>query len=432
MKKRLSLEAISFQDGKFFQELTDVIGKIRNNTELFTMKSPEFFRSDTVSELGRVIKKYTNLGVEFKDGELTGFATEILWINSNHIFIDQDAVDMVMTFDQTADPQSTITKMLTSLNKKYIKGGVSLRESKVWGDYEKIPVVIYTPRNMLCDNLFFSPEECAAIILHEVGHSFISLEMVGRTVRTNQVLGGLSKCLGKSVTQEDRVAVYINTAKDLKMTSAQADALKDCKSEAQLATILLDAEITKSKSELGASIYDVNSCEMMADQFTSRHGAGKALVTGLEKLLTLYGQSRSGVFWGQIVGIMLSILVIMSLPGLGALLVLFLVIFGPDKSAQIYDKPLDRILRIKRDSIERLKSHDLSNVQRAQTLSTISAIEEVEARDNLPGELLWAEKVAYYLRPSYRTAHKYEMLQKELESFGNNNLFAKAAQLKSV
>lgn len=432
MKQRLTLETISFQDGKLFQELSEAIGHIRNDTELFTMKPPEFFRSDTVSELGRIIKKYTNLSVELKDGELTGFATEILWINSNHIFIDQDAVDMVMAFDETFNPQSTISKMMATLNKKYIKGGVSLNESKVWGDYEKIPVVIYVPRNMLCDNLFLSTEECAAIILHEVGHSFITLEMVGRTVKTNQILSGLSKCLSRNITQEDRVAVYINTAKDLKMTSAQADALKDCKNEAQLATILLDAEIVKSKSELGASIYDVNSCEMMADQFANRHRAGKALVTGLEKILTLYGQSRSGVFWAQVIGVVISILVITALPGLGIILVLLMVIFGPDKSAQIYDKPLDRILRIKRDNIEHLKSQDLSSAQRAQTLSIISAIEEVEQRDNLPGELLWAEKVAYFLRPSYRAAHKYEMLQKELESFGNNDLFAKAAQLQSV
>lgn len=455
MINKLTLEALAFQSTDFFDELTAAITELRNGVDLSNLNRKKFFDGGRFDRMAAVIQKYTNLEVKFKNGDASGFATEIIFVNANHIFLDQDMVNMYKEFDASFNPTKDIDALFKAIEKKKISGYVDIKKGKVSGAFTKLPVHIYTPIDLMTHNTL-TPAEVAAVTLHEIGHTFTMFEMAGRTATTNHVLSNLSRILDKSYSEAEKEMVFTKAAKYLEMSGQQTEVLKKSKSSTDIAVILLDQDIEKCKSELGASVYDFNSCEWLADQYANRCGAGKHLVTGLDKILAAYWQTK----WKfRFISLFLTIIfVLVALDtawfavAIGTLavkgemfyamlaamatytkfMILVAMVDNTDKKNQIYDRPLARMERIKRDNVERLKDPDLDAATRKQTLDTIRGIEEVTKSGRFTDELMILETVVYYLSPNYRAAHKYELLQKELEAIASNDLFTAAAALKTV
>jgi len=453
MIKNFSLEALAFQSTDFFDELTAAISELRSKVDLSNINRKKFFDDGKFDRLVKIIKHYTNLEVTFKNGDATGFATEVIFVNANHIFLDQDMVNMYKEFDATFNPTKDIDALFKALAKKKLSGYVDIKKGKVEGIYKNIPVSIHTPIDLMTNNTL-TPAEVAAVTLHEIGHTFTMFEMAGRTATTNHVLANLSRILDKSYSEAQKEMVFVKAAKYLEMSDEQTEVLKHSKNTTDLSVILLDADIQKCKSELGASVYDYNSCEWLADQYANRCGAGKYLVTGLDKILSMYWQTKwkfrfisavvalCFVIIASVVGITAYAIITGAITGSKTVLAswnIFLLLItlvgmvdSTDKKNQIYDRPLARMERIKRDNIERLKDPELDDATRKQTLNTIRGIEEVTKSGRFTDELMILETVVYYLSPNYRAAHKYEMLQKDLEAIASNDLFTSAAALKTV
>lgn len=446
MTRRLTLEMISQQSTDFFEALTKAVEGIRASDQLYKLGVKKFLVCPEVMEIAKVIQKYTNLNVSFKNGNQVGFATDVILINQNHIFFDQELIQLYKDHGGwKLNLHRDIEKVMTDLKSKSVSGGVSLKDAKVYGAYAQIPVKIYLPVDDMLDKSYLTDAEVAAVLLHEIGHTFNMLELAGRTATTNQVLSLLSKALDGSVTEQDRVVIFSKAAKTLEMDDELTDQLKKSKTEYQLTIVLFDADMRKCKSELGASVYDVNSCEWLADQFASRCGASKELVTALEKVFVKYGLNMEG--YARMNRMQIYIFTYFALPSLMSLMIMtplaiflggwcllfvYILVALQTKKNDIYDKPLSRINRIRRETVDRLKDPELDDDQRKQILKTIEGIDAVLARGDLPDYLLFAEKVAYFFKPTYRAAHKYELLQKELEAIASNDLFIKAAQLKTV
>lgn len=441
---RLTLEMISQQSTDFFEALTKAVEGIRANDQLYKLGVKKFLVCPEVMEIAKDIHKFTNLNVSFKNGNQVGFATDVILIDANHIFFDQDLIKLYRDNGWSKNLHEDIDKVLNQLKAKSVTGGVSLKDARVYGAYAQIPVKIYLPVDDMQNASYLTASEVAAVILHEVGHSFNMLELAGRTATTNQVLSALSKVLDGSISQADRVTIYSKAAKTLELDDELTEQLKKSDTPYLLTTVLFDATLRKCKSELGASVYDTNSCEWLADQFAVRCGAGKDLVTGLDKVLTKYRQNKEGYEWMNrwqtVIFAFFGVtsLLIFTLTPLGifygtyGILVLWLLLSMQTKKNDIYDKPLSRINRIRRECVDRLKDPELDDDQRRETLQTIEGIDKVISSDNLPDTLLVCEKLAYFLKPTYRAAHKYELLQKELEALASNDLFIKAAQFKTV
>lgn len=428
---RRALEVISFQNRDFFEELIGFIEGLKSIKGIHRLSNKEFFSQKTLGGLSGIIKKYTNLNVEIVNGARTGFATDMLFMDANHVFLRQKYFDIIKKIDPKFDPQSSIKTVMTELKKSVVSGSVDMKTGKVGGVYTQIPCVLYAPKDLMIGT-YLSSQECAAIILHEVGHNFNMLEMVGRTVTTNLVLSGLSKYLDKSLSEEDRHAVFATASKELDYSQEITAKLKQCRTDKQLTTVLLDAAIVQSKSELGMNIYDLVSCEQMADQYATRMGAGKELVTGLGKIISLYGRDANGVFWVQ-VKVYLSMLAIV-LASFGVLLIplVLLLIYGPSKEGRIYDSPQIRFRRIKEDQIAQLKDPDVDADVAKNAVVIIKGIDEVLDSKQFDYDLLWAEKIAYYLNSEFRSIHKFEMLQRDLEQISNNDLFTRYNELKTL
>jgi hypothetical protein len=368
------------------------------------------------------VKKYTNILIVLEEG---GPAIYTPQIRGNHIFNDKEFIAWLKEIQRDDLVEGQIKNILKKIKQQKINARVDLVHGKVSGAYAQIELRMLMLKEMYVAHSKFLAEEVAAIMLHEIGHAFTYYEFVERGVTTNQSLALLTTVLD-SRNVANKEFVFAEYSKTFDLDSEKTEALKKCKDAYTMNLIILDQAIEESISELGKSIYDVNSCEYLADQFAARFGAGKYLVTGLDRLM---GQYKTITFVITTFSYLILITTTILFPP-GALLWLLMLIANPDKNNEIYDNMHARINRVRLQNLEQLKDKDLSNEVRAILLKEIDDIDLVLSK--YKDELNFSEKVAYVFRPGYRSAHKYEKLQKDLENIAGNDLFLLSAKLKTV
>lgn len=418
----LALESIAFQqDPRLFKAMTAQIHAMR---ELKDIDKKTFFESGPVKDLLKLIKQQTNISIKLTEGDPAIYPPIL---TGNHIFYDRDVMQAAKEWG--IDTSETVTSLMKKLKQPVLKGEVDLMKAKVSGVFADMELNMMMPKAMFLNAKPYEAEEVAAIMLHELGHAFTFMEFVSRAVSTNQSLSLLTRLLDRSIEPDRRVVLFTQAGKELQLSKEKQAALTQCQNPHQLSVILIDAAIEKSISELGGSLYDVNSCEYLADQFATRMGAGRYLVTGLDKLM----RSTSYKVISFISFIVFTMSVISSTIASGGLLApvwLLILIAGPNKRDDIYDNAAARMNRVKLQHVEQLKDPTLPAAVRRQLLQEIEAIDAVAKtyKDNL----VLFEKLAYYIRPGYRNAHKYEQLQKDLENLSTSSLFTAAAKLQTV
>lgn len=432
----VATESIAFQDGKLFQELTGAIERLDGVNK--AMGKDKYFLSEPVIEISRVLKKFTGITFVMEDGTDTGPAMMPPRIDNKHVFWNNELREVMDMYPDLIDAYSDIRPLLKKMDTEILNGTVDSRAAKVTGVFEKLDIQLFMPIDLMKSRSNYTAQEVAAIILHEVGHAFTFFEFITRSITTNQVLSALIRCNDKTMPSDKRKILFTKGADLLRMTREQRDALEKSKTENEICVIVIDSAITLSVSELGASCYDANSCEFLADQFSNRQRAGKALATGLDKLMrdVKYQNKKSSVTDYLIIGInwLAVILIFAALTIYTAGLIwpymFFYLIFSQDKSENIYDSPKSRFNRIKQDCIVKLKDKDLTQADKKFYVETVETVDTVaKAYDD---NLSFFEKMAYYLKPSYRNAHKYELIQKQLEAFASNDLFTASAKLSTI
>jgi hypothetical protein len=438
LKLRHAAESISFQKGELFQDLTRQIQLIRDDQKITRLSAKSFFKQDAVVELSHIIRKHTGLDINITDSGFQGPCIYPPQLTANHVFNDPDTVEMYEQWDPTYSSQSHSEAALRSLNKPVIKGTIDLKNGRVTGAFERMQCLMMLPMTFVIGKTRFTPEEVAAVTLHETGHAFTFMEFISRSATTNQALAGMSRYLDKSVSQEQRTVMFARAADAMKLDAEKAKALKECKTPETLTTILLDRDIERSTSELGRSIYDVNTAEYLADQFAARQGAGVALTTALDKIYRDYGQTRNAIIFSELFMITLDVTMTVLAFTAGSSIALcwlgltfFSVIFT-NKEDEIYDNPAARFSRIRQQLVQQLKDDHLSDEGRVVLVEQLERLDEINKNGAFVDKLSIFSGLAYFFKPGYRAAHKYEMLQKELEQLGNNEAFVQASRLKTM
>lgn len=422
----ISTESIDFQDGTFFKKLTQCVENIRGDYK--GSNSPKY-NSSVFDEMFKIIKNNTGLNIGLEEG---GPAIYLPRITNNHIFFSNDFREMAQEYSNW-DSYGDIRPLLKTMEKDLLKGSVSLTNSMVTGVFTKMNLRMAMPPEMYNFNSDFTSGEVAAIMLHELGHAFTSMEFLCRTVTTNQILSGMVRALDDTVPSKNKEVIFTKASQMLKMNAAQKEALLKAQNKENVTCIVLDSVITNSISELGKSIYDVNSCEQLADQFATRHGAGRDLVTGIDKIM------KSGSYAPVFIIFTLNLLYFIALGGIvfgtivfsaTSFLIVALIILTNSKESDIYDNTRSRYIRIKLQNIEALKDKNLSKDLKIELIETNNAIDNITKYydDNLS----FIDTMSYYLKPSYRNAHKFELLQKDLERIGSSDLFSAAAKLSTI
>jgi hypothetical protein len=317
-------------------------------------------------------------------------------------------------------------------------GTVNIMSGKVGGVFSDIKHTIHLPLADFFYSKKFTPEEIAAISLHEIGHLFTYYEFMTRCVSTNQVLAGVAKALDGTDAIEQRVAVLTRAKKELKLKELDADALAKSRNAKVIETVIITQVARECQSELGSNVYDMNSWEMLADQYAARMGAGRFIVTGLEKYYrgawNISFRSTPAFLAFEAWKAMMIVFIAVTAPGTSGLsLYLLLPVFSlmsNDSDPVIYNTPGARFKRVRDQIVTNLKNKKLKPADRARLEADLVAIDNITKDVN--DRRQWMGVVWDFVSPSARKERNQMLLQQELEALATNELFVKAGQLKQL
>ena len=428
-KYHAALESIQFQKTGLFKDITECVKKIRTLNK--NQKDSAYYNSAEVNSLSAVIEKYTGVLFEFVDGEgpavfVPRLAQTVLDDSEMLIQISEMYDDFEVNYD--------LQRVLKTLNAQAVNGTVDLKNSKVTGIFTKIKCKMILPKNYT-HNKSFLDEELAAVILHELGHVFTSFEYLSRTATTNQALSIMLRMMDKTVRDEDRKMVFAKAKEKLKMDEGSYKLITDEKNKNVVTLVVMNERIQQSKSELGQSIYDINSCEYLADQFAARHGAGRYLVSALDKLIE--HDSDSGNYFAMLIGGIFVFLTPLSIAtgvfvSLIAIVFIGLVAKSYSDVGSTYDNNHARLSRIKHQMIQRLKEPNVDKDEKETIVKYIQEIDPVINKYVNDTNLKLRNKIAFFFSSDHKRAYEYTVLQKELEALGNNDLYVMSEKLKLI
>jgi hypothetical protein len=429
--KLMALESIAFQSGVFFKDLTECVKNIVEKTSK-DLSDKDYVKTNEFDKLVKCVKDHTGLWISFEIGGANA-ATYVPDVNANHI-LHSNELKEIFNLNQV-ETEKTILDLSRKYSKSEIKGYVDLKKSKVSGVFSEIHNHMYINRRLINGGRY-TPAEIASFIIHEIGHVFTFFEYSTRIVSTNQALSLLASTIDNRMSLETKEIVFLNLKDKVGLDQISLDALKQSKTKEEASLIILNCSIEKTKSEIGSSLYDYTSCEYLADQFASRHGAARDLSTALDKLRVDMLYMSAGVYV-----IMLSVMsvymalttgTLVAIPlfiGMFTVITIIATILSKDGKDN-YDNDKSRIQRLKNQNTERLKNPKLSSVEKKLFIEQNESIDKLLKLYSDNKSVF--EFVAYYIKPSYRTAKDYEDLQKSLEKLGSNTLFEKAAKLSII
>lgn len=440
--KHLSIaqEVIDVQNGAFFKELTLVIEPYVGRTLI-----PQQKLGALATNMSEVIKRHTGATVDVSMVPGGSFFILIPDLARNHV---------LDTHGNFKDASATV-KAIRAAGET--KAGVDLKHSKVLGFFTTLrPTMGFDPTMLVQsgENALSAPE-LAGVVLHEVGHFFTFCELLDRTTRTNQVLAAATRALqdADSTKRQEIIDVTVESLGLAGRSPVFGESLERAGTPLEVASVLLVEAYQDIRTQTtGHAFYDKNSAEVLADQFAARHGAGRYVLTGLDKLYTHFGanyrQNRAAYWGSKLLSVGYTLLIFTAVGGQGgvvgavfgaivAALVATAGLFTSERTATTvggtYDTPRDRVIRIKQDLIAQTKNRHVDPLQTKTLLEDVRILEKMENEyvdHKSLGDLVFSA-----LSNATGFGGKKEAtikLQRDLEELVANPLFLRALQLKHL
>lgn len=415
----LSMESIDFQSPVLFQELTLLCEEFKK------IKRKEARDSEIATRITKAIKHHTNVSIRLDVGDINPCVYPPA-LDRNNILVNE-AYRSWMT---NAESRAMIRD-----SGGVIRGSVNLNKAWVSGAFAEVVCLMHMPIDMMVGTKY-TAEECAAVMLHELGHVFTYFEYITRSTTTNQVMVQMVRQLDNTMGPSEREAILVSVKKALALNDLDVKQLAKTNDKKVIELVVVQHAVKEVKSQLGgANLYDLNTWEMLSDQFAARMGAQRPLITALDKLMRSLGDKafRStpmfvalealkfftvcagyylGGVWGKIVFDIALAAMAMDSDGDGS-----------------YDKPEARLKRIRNQIVEQLKDKTLDKDTQDRLKADIAVVDDVVSKVNDRRQLVG---VLYdFILPSARRARTQEVLQKELEELAFNQLFVKSAELSA-
>lgn len=421
----IATEAIDFQTSEFGDKITKLLDKI-----LKSKNGKEADASPEAKELIKTVEDYTGLKLDLKFN--TDYPPCMMPI---HINPDTILGDSVYKSYYIKDANKIIKDL-----EENTKTFVDLKNAKVGGAFSVVPTKIWMGLGTL-KNSGLSASECAAVLAHEIGHAFVAYELAFNTIQTNQILLANHKALLSGDRKLFEYSLKV-TEKKIGATSGVYTELKDETDEKIVTTVVMAKMREVRKSELGTSAYDKNTYEALADNFATRMGFGRSLVTGLEKITRHYGGPEysygvrfsvllvqlAGVGYFMSVGAMISGAVGAFVVGLPILLLFSWGTSDGSEYTNTYDKLQTRYKRIREQLINRLKSKTIDQAIVNEVLGDLKIVDEIVK--NAVNYTTPLGVLGNIIFPSNWILSSRKNAQRLLEELSANDMFVKAAQLR--
>lgn len=444
--QRLSMENIEHQRDSFGKDLELVLTEAQSR---YLAKKDKAEYSDLGVRLETLTYQRTGIKTKIDLKSFSNGAIMPFYINSNNILAKGAHRGELENIDASQD------KLLKTFDKKS-SGTVDIKNATVSGifsEYEH-PLYLGLEMNFGCN---MSPGEITAVMLHELGHAFTFYEYSNRLSSTNQVLTEyVSSSIGKknpgkrkyNLEQLNRYGV---------VSDEECDSLLNNEGSI-LTNAMFLRYIGYVVSTLPNVRYDETSAEQLADNFASRFGYGKELVTGLDKLYRSgyapekYIASRAFLYLFELLityevvtflfGVILNANIALYVVAKGGiwlaaktfnyvyLMLAWWSVTGADNEDMTYDKLKLRYTRIRSDMITTLKNPNVDKATSERVVKAISEIDPIIKNTMIHNNLLTMAK--NFLLPVHRNTSSAIALQQQLEILASNDLFVKAAELKSL
>ena len=422
---KASLESIDFQDGRFFDALTQAVAAYRASVYVSGNK----IHVDP-SAMQKVIKKFANIKIKFKiDLESLNASIGIPMLNPNN------AMEFFAYLENNEASNSRMFDNIKKLGeaKTSLHLGIDLAKSKMLGEFSDWPFEIEISLSLLH---YLNDDEIAAVLLHEIGHLFAYVEYSAFTYTLNAVLTSVLNDFFATNDPKQRTTIlqYFEETSKAKIEDKKALADDPKVDKGVVTTVIVKSTFDALRSMNGAVVYDRKSFEQMADNFATRHGAARALATLNMKLDRIFGARATHpwlvAFFTKTSELWISALFGLALgPGVAIACFVYCLFTAddPNEFDGIYDSPIERANNLRRQVIENLKCPSISNELRKKALDDIKKIDEVIANYNEYRTV--AETIMDYLIARRSNAISQVKFQKELEEMASNRLFASAAKL---
>ncbi len=427
----LGLEAIAHQDTAFFKQLSDLFRPLclnrmsANDVDLHVREC---------NAIEKLIKQRTNISIEFKieRSEIPNAYVMPPSLNKSHIFYQDWAKPYYSNIDSL--------KLLNTLSEKFLQG--TLNREKVWvtGFFEQLIHRTRITHTMLNEA---QAEECAAILLHELGHVWSYYELLSLTAKTNIALRTVKHEFLNTTDNESKIIVVRAAQNSLGITEPEIQEILKTGSVNRLEIAVINSQARESYSELGFSLYDQRGWEFASDQFSARMGGGRYVVSGLHAIQSKYREYNNQSYFAHVTTNVLKAfgLIIGSILSLGMVPLMMFLMGDPysmepihpevsGMQAKTYDSPKERFTRIKHELIAALRNLKISKERTEELVKDIQYIESVvNSIVERPSFTisLWA-----LFSVTGKNKRNNVKIQQALEVLANNDLYVAAAQLRTM
>lgn len=408
---------------------TDLYEKITAQVKLIIEKNkiPADGKSTKFPLISDAIKKHTGLNIVVSTERMFPAYNAYVYTPLIHLKNNNNFVGMYFQED-------------AKLNKKIdgLKSTVDIKKGMVTGYFSELKSDVHISSAIIFSGEF-TPDEVAAIILHEVGHVFTMCFYINHVIRGAYLSSFASKeILGAKTDNERRVALTtLNTVTKDKRLKDLLDSGQLEDSDKLVTQVVLDHSIQEIRSETGTVNYDYRVVEQVADHFAAMHGASYALVTGLIKIHKLSGDNVSQNFTQYYLGQIALCVGALGLVAVGAAIgnpvipiwigtVLVISTLVSITTNEQYDGFERRIEVLRRDTIEALKDRTLDKSDKDELLDKIKSIEFYQSQlKQYPSIFSLA---VYTISKKKRDLAKEIKSQSLIEELINNDLFVKSAK----
>lgn len=417
-KYGISLESIAMQSGDFFKILVENIEFLRNDGRYTTATLKE-------SGIMETIRLQTGLAVDVNVRKENGIGAYVLLpnVDRNHPFIRSE-------FRQFLSNDVGVSAL--SFKDVAPKGTVNTQTGKVSGWFTEIRTQLVLSYGLMTAK-GITNEEVAAVILHELGHLFTYFLHLGNTVVSNLVVSATAQMIVGAKDYGEREYILTEAERTLGIEIPNKEAMAKITSDKEskgVQTVMLTSLVEKARYETGFNLYEIRSCEQIADQFAVKHGAGAHLASALDKIFRQYGH-RS--YRNRMMHVLLEVgkllLFVIGL-WLGAVIPLMLYIIHFNPLVKEYDDPKQRFEFIISTLTEEIKKRELPEERRKQLVADIEVVKNIasHAEDKRTiNQIFWQ-----YCRSEGSQAAKQEKLAKAIQEFTSNALFLSASKFATL
>lgn len=391
-------------------------------------KTPE------VDKLERSI--YARLGIRVRV-ITTGALCAVLpfYTNKNTIFIDKFWRGKFTIKEQERYLEDFKTK----------RGYVDDKKARVGGIFSEYRVPLYMNFAVLSKFTELSKEELAAVLLHELGHAYYACSFADRLESGGQVMLEVGRVMNGNEPRK-REMIFREIEKiNPKITEEEVEQILN-EDSTVMGVKLFKAILDGIHSQSPNGKYDETSFEQLADNFSSRFGYGRQLISGLEKLTPSYSVEKNKVRGNimsvlglmNVAGMALSgaaMLFSVSTLGMGAVVMgpyliavssFILFVEGDGARDYTYDELKIRYSRIRNEVIVMLKDKSLSKEETKELLERMKYMDDIIDKTYLDNNLV--RKLSNFIFSSNRIAAKEIAEQQLVEALAHNRLYATSAQ----